>query len=49
MELNYYFKEKIYRRRDIVYKENDEVKGIYFIKEGEFEVKNILIIEQQFL
>lgn len=38
MKLLYYFKERVYRRRDIVYKEGEVAEGVYFIKEGEFEV-----------
>lgn len=34
VKLIYYFKEKTYRRRDIVFKENDDSDGMYFIKEG---------------
>lgn len=38
VKLLYYFKEKTFRRRDVVYKENEVSDGVYFIKEGEFEV-----------
>jgi hypothetical protein len=37
-KLSYYLKEKSFRRRDVVYKEGDAADGIYFIKDGEFEV-----------
>lgn len=36
-KLTYYFKERVLRRRDILFKEGDIVDGIYFIKEGELE------------
>lgn len=39
VKLLYYFKEKTFRRRDVVYKENEVSDGVYFIKEGEFEVR----------
>ena len=39
IKLLYYLKERYYRRRDIVYKEKDLADGVYFIKEGEFEVR----------
>lgn len=37
-KLSYYLKDKNFRRRDIVFKEGQVADGIYFIKEGEFEV-----------
>lgn len=37
-KLSYFFKEKQFRRRDIVFKEGDLVDHIYFVKEGEFEI-----------
>jgi CRP-like cAMP-binding protein len=36
--MTFFMKEKRYRRRDTLYKENDIATGIYFIKEGEFEI-----------
>jgi CRP-like cAMP-binding protein len=38
VKLLYCFKERTLRRRDVIYKENDIADGVYFIKEGEFEV-----------
>ena len=38
-KLSYYLKEKQFRRRDIIYREGDLADIIYFVKEGEFEVK----------
>ena len=37
-QLLYYLKEKNYRRRDMLFKEGDPSEGVYFIKDGEFEV-----------
>jgi hypothetical protein len=37
-KLSYFLKERIFRRRDIVYNEGDEADVIYFVKDGEFEV-----------
>lgn len=37
-KLSYFFKEKYYRRRDIMYKEGELADHVYFIKEGEFEI-----------
>lgn len=38
VKLTQYLKEKTYRRRDVVYKEGDVSDGVFFIKDGEFEV-----------
>jgi CRP-like cAMP-binding protein len=37
-KLSYFLKEKIFRRRDIIYNEGDVADSIYFTKDGEFEV-----------
>ena len=37
-KLSYFLKEKVFRRRDIVYNEGDVADVIYFTKDGEFEV-----------
>lgn len=37
-KLVYFLKEKVFRRRDIVYGEGDTAEFVYFTKEGEFEV-----------
>ena len=39
-KLSYYLKDKICRRRDIIFKEGEIADGIYFVKEGEFEVSS---------
>ena len=36
--MTYIMKEKSYRRRDILYKENEIANGMFFIKDGEFEI-----------
>ena len=36
-KLTYYLKEKVLRRRDVLYKQGDIADGLYFIKEGELE------------
>lgn len=38
VNLTYLLKERSYRRRDLLFKENDIANGIFFIKEGEFEI-----------
>lgn len=38
-KLSYFLKEKQFRRRDVVFREGDEADLIYFIKDGEFEVR----------
>ena len=38
VKLTQYLKEKAFRRRDVVYKEGEISDGVYFIREGEFEV-----------
>lgn len=43
VRLTQYLKEKIFRRRDIVYNEGDISDKIYFIREGEFEVNSLLL------
>lgn len=45
VKLTQYLKEKLYRRRDVIYKEGDYCDGIYFIKDGEFEVTKCHKIE----
>ena len=37
-KLTQYLFEKSFRRRDVVYKEKDICDGVYFIRNGEFEV-----------
>ena len=37
-KLSYFLKEKVFRRRDIVYNEGDVADTIYFTKDGEFEI-----------
>ena len=41
-KLSYYIKEINYIRGHVVFKENDEVEGIYIVKEGEFEKTKLL-------
>ena len=48
-KLSYYFKERQFRRRDVMFKEGDMADGIYFIKEGEFEVIILIIIIASYL
>ena len=38
VKLSYFLKEKNLRMRDFLYKEGDLVEGIYFIREGEFQI-----------
>ena len=38
MKLSYFLKDKVLRRRDILYREGDIADGLYFIKEGELEI-----------
>ena len=42
VRLTQYLKEKMFGRRDIVYNEGDIADKMYFIRDGEFEVKIIL-------
>ncbi len=37
-KLVYFLKEKVFRRRDVVFSEGDTADYVYFTKEGEFEV-----------
>lgn len=39
--MSYYLIEKSLRRRDTIFKEGDISEGIYFIKDGEFEVSSL--------
>jgi CRP-like cAMP-binding protein len=41
-KLSYYLKDKGFRRRDAMFREGDLGDGIYFIKDGEFEVTKSL-------
>ena len=41
-KLSYYLKDRFYRRRDFIFKEGEIADGIYFIKEGEFEISQKL-------
>lgn len=38
VKLTYFLKERNMRRRDILFHENDVADGLFFIKEGEFEI-----------
>lgn len=38
--MSFYLKEKSLRRRDILFREGDLSEGIYFVREGDFEVSN---------
>ena len=38
MKLSYFLKEKMLRRRDVLYREGDQADGLYSIKEGELEL-----------
>lgn len=37
-KLSYYLKDKQYRRRDLMFREGEVADGIFFVREGEFEV-----------
>ena len=38
VNMQYIMIERTLRRRDVLHKENDIANGLYFIKEGEFEI-----------
>ena len=38
LKLSYFLKEKVMRRRDVLFKEGDMVDGLYFVKDGELEI-----------
>lgn len=38
VNMTYLLKERWYRRRDCLYKEGDEANGMFFVKDGEFEI-----------
>ena len=41
-QLTFFLKERLYKRKYVVYKEGDKATGLYFIKSGEFEITKVL-------
>jgi CRP-like cAMP-binding protein len=41
--MSYYLKEKSFRRGGCIYREGDSSEGIYFIKDGDFEVTKRMV------
>lgn len=44
-KFSYFFKEVTYKRRQIVFSEGYPVKGVYIVKEGEFELAKNMKVE----
>lgn len=43
----YYFEERIYQRKQTIFSEGiDNIDGVYFIKNGEFEVSKKVKLEK---
>jgi len=45
-QMSFYLSEKRLRRRDILFREGDMSEGIYFVKEGDFEVTKTMSEEE---
>lgn len=45
-QMSFYLSEKRLRRRDTLFREGDTAEGIYFVKEGDFEVTKIMSEEE---
>lgn len=43
IKLSYYFKQRTFNRKQIVYKEGDFAEHVYFVKEGEFQLLKKII------